>query len=196
MFIISAECSKCGETFPANEVLTVCTKCGGALLFQYDLDRVVEKVSKSVLKKRENTFWKFRELLPISSSKNIVSLGEPYTLILRFSVINGKTTKNVCFKDDERLPTGTFKARGMALAVSKLKELGVKRVALPSAGNAAAALAAYGAKAGMDVYAFIPKDVPESNLKECIYLGAEVYLVSGMINDAAEIVRRFSKNYG
>jgi len=196
MFNIAAECSKCGETFPSNKVLTVCTKCGGALLFQYDLARVAENVSKSVLAKREDTFWKFMELLPLSSSENIVSLGEPYTPVLQFSTSNGIAFKKVYLKDDGRLPTGTFKARGMSLAVSKLKELGVRRVAMPSAGNAAAALAAYGAKAGMEVCTVMPKDVPESNLKECMYMGAKVYLVDGLIGDAAEIVKRLSKNYG
>jgi threonine synthase len=196
MFSIVAECSKCGETFPSNKVLTVCTKCGGALLFRYDLARVAENVSKNVLAKREDTFWKFMELLPLSSSENVVSLGEPYTPMLRFSTSNGTAFKNVYLKDDGRLPTGTFKARGMSLAVSKLKELGVRRVAIPSAGNAAAALAAYGAKAGMEVCTVMPKDVPESNLKECMYMGAKVYLVDGLIGDAAEIVKRLSKNYG
>ena len=196
MFKIAAKCSKCGETFPSNKILTVCTKCGGAILFQYDLARVAENVSKRVLAKREDTFWKFIELLPISSSETIVSLGEPYTPLLRFSTTNSTTFKNIYLKDDGRLPTGTFKARGMSVAVSKLKELGVKRVAIPSAGNAAAALAAYGAKAGMEVCTVMPKDVPESNLKECVYMGAKVYLVDGLIGDAAEIVKRLSKNYG
>jgi len=196
MFIVAAECSKCGEDFPYDEVLTVCQKCGGALLFKYDLARVADKVSKSVLEKREDTFWKFIELLPLSSSKSIVSLGEPYTPTFRLSNGCGTTIKNVYVKDDGRLPTGTFKARGMAVAVSKLKELGVKRVAIPSAGNAAAALAAYGAKAEMEVYAFMPKDVRESILKECVFLGAKAYLVDGLINDAAKIVKRLMQKYG
>ncbi len=196
MWTVAAECSKCGENFPCDEVLTVCTKCGGALLFRYDLARVAEKVSKDVVEKREDTFWKFIELLPISSLKIIVSLGEPYTPVLRLSEGCDTTFKNVYVKDDGRLPTGTFKARGMAVAVSRLKELGVERVAIPSAGNAAAALAAYGAKAGMKVYAFMPKDVPESILKECTFLGAKVYLVDGLINDAAEIVKGLKEKYG
>jgi threonine synthase len=196
MFSVVAECSKCGETFPSNKVLTVCTKCGGALLFQYDLAQVAENVSKNVLAKREDTFWKFWELLPLLSSENMVSFGEPYTPVLQLSFDSSTTSKNVYLKDDGRLPTGTFKARGMSVAVSKLKELGVRRVAMPSAGNAAAALAAYGVKAGIEVCAVMPKDVPESNLKECVYMGAKVYLVDGLIGDAAEIVKKLSKNYG
>jgi threonine synthase len=196
MFSIEAECSRCGATFPSDKVMTVCTKCGGAILFQYDLARVAESVSKSVLEKRENTFWKFIELLPLSSSENMISLGEPYTPVLRLLTLNGVIVKNAYFKDDGRLPTGTFKARGMSVAVSKLKELGVRRVAIPSAGNAAAALAAYGAKAGMKVLTVMPKDVPESNLKECMYMGAKVYLVDGLIGDAARIVKRMSEDCG
>jgi len=196
MFTITAECSKCGRTFPYDEVLTVCTECSGALLFRYDLPQVAKKVSKSVLEKRKDAFWKFIELLPLSSSASIVSLGEPYTPTFRLPEAWGATFRNVYIKDDGRLPTGTFKARGMAVAVSKLAELGIKSVAIPSAGNAAAALAAYGAKAGMEVYAFMPKDVPESILMECVFLGAKLYLVDGLINDAAGIVRKLERRYG
>ncbi|MFB0523387.1 MAG: threonine synthase [Candidatus Bathyarchaeia archaeon] len=196
MFTITVECSKCGKTFPYDEVLTVCTECSGALLFRYDLPQVAKKVSKSVLEKRKDAFWKFIELLPLSSSASIVSLGEPYTPTFRLPKAWGATFRNVYIKDDGRLPTGTFKARGMAVAVSKLAELGIKSVAIPSAGNAAAALAAYGAKAGMEVYAFMPKDVPESILMECVFLGAKVYLVDGLINDAAGIVRKLERRYG
>ena len=195
MFCASAECSKCGQEFPYNKVLTFCPKCGGALLFKFDLDRIAKTFSKNDFKKRENTFWKFFELLPLSSPESIVSLGEPYTPLLHLSERYSRAFKNVYLKDDGRLPTGTFKARGMAVAVSRLKELGVNRVAIPSAGNAAAALAAYGVNAGMEVYAFMPKDVPESILKECVYLGAKVYLVDGLINDAAKLVSKLKEKY-
>lgn len=196
MLSITVECSKCGEIFPCDQLLTVCTKCGGALLFHYDLARFADQVSKSVLQTRANTFWKFIELLPLSSSDSVISLGEPYTPVLPLSKDCGRASGKLYIKDDGRLPTGTFKARGMAVAVSKLKELGVRCVAVPSAGNAAAALTAYGARAGMGVYAFMPKDVPESILKECVYLGAKVYFVNGLIDDAAEIVKKLKRNYG
>jgi threonine synthase len=195
MFIMQVECSRCGQTFPHDRALNVCTKCGGALLFRYDLGRVSDAVSKTTLKKRSDSFWKFVELLPLSSPENIVSLGEPYTPVLRLPQDSATALKNVYIKDDGRLPTGTFKARGMAVAVSKLKELGIRRIAVPSAGNAAAALAAYAAQVGLEVYAFMPKDVPETILKECIYLGAKVYLVNGLINDAGEIVNRLEPKY-
>jgi threonine synthase len=195
MFAVAAECTKCGEHFPSDNVLTVCTKCGGALLFRYDLAQVAEKISKRILERREDTFWKFAEMLPLSSPKNIVSLGEPYSPVLRFSSSLAIAFKDLYIKDDGRLPTGSFKARGMAVAVSKLKELGITRVVVPSAGNATAALAAYGAKAGIEVYAFMPRDAPRDNIKECVLLGAKVHLVDGLIDHAAEIVKKLGRKY-
>jgi threonine synthase len=165
------------------------------LLYNYDLPLIKQQVSKEALAKRQDSFWKFRELLPLKAS-NQISLGEPYTPILEASFEYNGEVYDVSVKDDGRLPTGTFKSRGMAVAVSKLKELGVKRVAVPSAGNAAAALAAYGAKARMDVYAFMPRDVPEVILKECIRLGAQVYLVDGLISVAGKFVKQLAGDYG
>jgi len=196
LFEKSVECSKCGKLFPCDKVLSVCSECGGALLFRYDSDELTEKVSKDLLARRQKSFWKFIEFLPLSSQKSIVSLGEPYTPILRLPNTHDVSFKNLFIKDEGRLPTGTFKARGMAVAVSKLKELGIKRVAIPSAGNAASALAAYGTKAGMDVYAFMPKDVPTAILKESVFLGAKVYLVDGLISHAAKIVEKLGRKYG
>lgn len=196
MFCIAVECVNCGETLPCDKILTVCPKCGGALLFRYDLTRVAESVSTKILEKRKDTFWKFIELLPILSHASIVSLGELYTPILRLSKNHGTTLKNVYAKDDGRFPTGTFKARGMAVAVCRLRELGVRSVAIPSVGNAAAALSAYGKKAGMEVYVFMPKDVSENFLKECVYTGAKVYLAEGSINDAGAIVKKFKRKFG
>ncbi|MEM3731417.1 MAG: threonine synthase [Candidatus Bathyarchaeia archaeon] len=196
MFVDRVECTKCGEVYEADKALTVCRECGGALIFQYDLAKASEKISKNVLERRKETFWKFTELLPISSPKNVVSLGEPYTPILQISLNKRNYPKNVFAKDDGRLPTGTFKARGIAVTVSKLKELDINHVVIPSAGNAAAALAAYGAAAGMSVHVFMPKDAPKSNLKECLSMGARVFLVEGLINDAAAVSKKLSVKYG
>jgi threonine synthase len=196
--VILAKCSKCGQNTPSYEgvFLTVCPKCQGALLLQYDLKQISDLTPRNVFEERDDTFWKFIEFLPIQS-ENIVSLGEPYTPLLQFPTSYGRFFRNVYIKDDGRLPTGTFKARGMAVVVSKLIELGVnKDVAIPSAGNAASALAAYASSIGLNVFVFMPKDVPESNLKECIYLGAKVRLVDGMINNAAEALRKYKDEYG
>jgi threonine synthase len=195
MFEVAVECSKCGELFDFDKPLTVCTRCGGALLIRYDLAKVARNISKKALAQREDSFWKFKEVLPLTSRKSLVTLGEPYTPLLPISKKHTRGFKNVCIKDDGRLPTGTFKARGMAVLVSKLKELGVRCVALPSAGNAAGAIAAYAAKARMDLYAFMPNDVPESNLKESVLMEAKVYLVKGLINDAAAVVKRLQEKY-
>jgi threonine synthase len=157
---------------------------------------VARNLTKDTVSERSNTFWKFIELLPLSDANSVVSLGEPYTPILHLPKAAARALENVYVKDDGRLPTGTFKARGMAVAVSKLKELGVRRIAIPSAGNAAAALAAYGASAGVEVYVFMPEDVSEFIVKECLYLGARVYLVKGLIGQAGEVVERLAPKYG
>jgi threonine synthase len=192
MPVISVECSRCGHTLPSsNDVFwTVCPKCQGALLLRYDLKQIGDLTPRSVFEARDDTFWKFIEFLPIQP-ENAVSLGEPYTPILRLPTRLGKSLRNVYLKDDGRLPTGTFKARGMAVLVSKLKELSMtKRVAIPSAGNAAAALAAYASRIGLSVFVFMPSTVPETNLRECVYLGADVELVDGSISDAAEALKQ------
>jgi len=197
MSAISVECSRCGQHTPSSKVvfLTVCPKCKGALLLRYDLKQISDSTPRSVFEERDDTFWKFIEFLPIQT-ENIVSLGEPYTPILQLPTSHREFFGNVYLKDDGRLPTGTFKARGMAVVVSKLKELGVKKdVAIPSAGNAASALAAYASPIGLNVFAFMPTDVPESNLKECIYLGAKVQLVDGLINNAAKALRKYQKKH-
>lgn len=174
----------------------MCDKCGGALFYKYNLTLVSETISKENLKDRDDSFWKFKEVLPLSSPKRIVSLGEPYTPIIHFPKAVRTPPDSVYVKDDGRLPTGTFKARGMAVAVSLLKEHGVKSVVIPSAGNAAAALAAYGTKAGIKVYAFMPKDVPKNILKECVFGGASIFLTNGVISDAAQIANKYSEKHG
>ncbi len=197
MSVISVECSKCGQHIPRSKqvFLTVCQKCQGALLLQYDLKQISDSTPRSVFEERNDTFWKFIEFLPIQS-ENIISLGEPYTPILQLPTSYRESFGKVYIKDDGRLPTGTFKARGMAVVVSKLKELGLKKdVAIPSAGNAASALAAYASPIGLNVFAFMPRDVPESNLKECIYLGAKVRLVDGLISNAAESLRKYQQKH-
>ncbi|MCC6018536.1 MAG: threonine synthase [Candidatus Verstraetearchaeota archaeon] len=187
-------CSGCGSVYPADKPINVCFKCGGALLYKYDFSRI--GFGRDVFAGRFDSFWKYLEFTPLKSSSDIVSLGEPFTPIVNLDGDIAYGFHNVSFKDDGRLPTGTFKARGMALAVSVLRSLGVSKVAIPSAGNAAAALSAYGSRAGLEVYTFMPKDAPISTLRECVYMGARVYLVDGLINDCASIVSRLRDKYG
>ncbi|MEM0212146.1 MAG: threonine synthase [Candidatus Methanomethylicia archaeon] len=188
------ECSGCGEVYDVDKPINVCLKCGGALLYKYDFSNL--KFDKSVFSFRFDSFWKYIDFLPLRGVQDVISLGEIFTPIIRLNGDLSYGCRNLFVKDDGHLPTGTFKARGMALAVSILKGLGVSRVAIPSAGNAAAALSAYGARAGLEVYAFMPKDAPISTLKECVYMGAKVYLVDGLINDCASIVSRLRDFYG
>lgn len=153
-------------------------------------------MSKSEFGGREWTMWRWRELLPVRDSNHIVTLGEGMTPLLhakRLGAVGG--FKSIYIKDEGLNPTGSFKARGLAAAVSRAKELGVKSVALPSAGNAAAAAAAYAAAAGIECFVFMPQDAPEINKLESHITGAHVYLVNGLISDAGKIVRQLKSKY-
>ena len=183
------ECSKCGKSFDADKVQTVCDACGKPLFARYDLDAVGEAVSPPDLVGREASMWRYWELLPVKERKNVVTLGEgwtPLTSVGRLGQAVG--VPDLWVKDEGIIPTGTFKARGLAMAVSKAKELGSKRLALPSAGNAAGSIAAYAARAGMECYVFMPVDAPKVNAVECQIVGAKVVLVRGLITDAGKLV--------
>jgi threonine synthase len=183
------ECSKCGKHFDADKVQTVCNSCGKPLFARYDLDMVGKELTTNVLANREASMWRYFEFLPIRESQNIVSLGEgwtPLTPALRLGKEIG--VPNLWVKDEGIVPTGSFKARGLSAAISKLKELGIKKVAMPSAGNAAGAIAAYAARAGMEAYVFMPDDAPNVNAVESQIMGAKVILVKGLITDAGKIV--------
>jgi threonine synthase len=184
------ECSSCGEKHESDKIQTVCKKCGKPLFARYDLEAVKNSLTKSELIGREATMWRYFELLPIKNRKNIISLGEGWTPLTETPKIGTKIgLKNLWVKDEGIIPTGSFKARGLGMAVSKAKELGIKSVALPSAGNAAGAMAAYGARAGIEVYVFMPKDAPKVNIIECQKVGAKVTLVDGLISDAGKLVK-------
>jgi threonine synthase len=184
------ECSSCGEKHDAEQIQTVCTKCGKPLFARYDLEVVKDLLTKQMLVGREASMWRYFELLPVKYRENIVSLGEgwtPLTHALKAGEEIGLS--NLWIKDEGIIPTGSFKARGLGMAISKAKELGINSVALPSAGNAAGAMAAYGARAGMRVYVFMPKDAPSVNMVECQIVGAKVVLVDGLITDAGKLVK-------
>ena len=169
---------------------TVCKKCGKPLFARYDLEAVKESLTKRELVGREASMWRYYELLPVKNRKNIVTLGEGWTpLIHTKSLGQSIGLPDLWIKDEGIIPTGSFKARGLGMAISKAKELGIKSVALPSAGNAAGAMAAYGARAGMKVYVFMPKDAPKVNMVECQVVGAKVVLVDGLISDAGKLVK-------
>ena len=181
-------CSRCATVFPLGKILNLC-HCGSPLLVRYDLQRVKRDLTKSSLERRLPSLWRYRELLPVYNDANVVSLGEGFT-----SLIEGKETAQALglaklwIKDEARNPTGSFKDRGLCVAVSMAKELGIRKVAIPSAGNAGSALAAYAARAGIEAHVFMPKDTLKANQVEVEKYGGKLILVDGLINDCGRIV--------
>ena len=191
------ECSKCGERHDADQVQTVCKQCGKPLFARYDLGRAKETLTKRELVGRVSSMWRYREILPVRRSENVVTLGEGWTpLIPTRRLGESLGLKNLLVKDEGIIPTGSFKARGLSAAISKAKELGIKRVALPSAGNAAGAIAAYGARAGIEVYVFMPEDAPKVNAVESDVVGGKVVFVKGLISDAGKLVKEGAQEMG
>jgi threonine synthase len=196
-FVTHLECSSCGRQYDPLAVHNLCTSCRRPLLVRYDLARVRSVTARSMLAARPLTLWRYRELLPVSDPLLIVSLVEAVTPIVEFKRLGASLGANwVYVKDESRLPTGSFKARGMALAVSKAKEFGIRRLAVPTAGNAGGALAAYAARAGIEAYVFMPDDTPVSNMKECWLAGAQTFAVNGLITDCSRIVSEGVKTKG
>ena len=193
-FLTHLECSVCGDRHSPHEVQTVCRSCGKALVAKYDLQAARKSFPKSSLSSRLPSLWRYSELLPIEREENVVSLGERTSPISPLPTL-GKILglPQLLMKDEGQLPTGSFKSRGLAMAVSKAKELGIRTVCIPSAGNAAGALAAYAARAGIEAYIFLPEDTPEINIKECLVCGSHVELVKGNISDAAKRMNELKK---
>jgi threonine synthase len=186
-FLTHLECSVCGDRHSPHEVQTVCRSCGKSLVARYDLQAAIRTFPKALLKERQPSLWRYAELLPVERGENVVSLGERMSPITPLPKLGEALGLPLLFmKDEGQLPTGSFKSRGLAMAVSKAKELGIKTVCIPSAGNAAGALAAYAARAGMEAFIFLPEDTPEINIKECLACGSHVVLVKGNISDAAK----------
>ncbi len=183
-FVSHLECSQNGETLPAGKLHNL-SPAGKPLLVRYDLEGVKASLDRDRLARRPHDLWRYRELLPMRQLDSVVSLGEELTPLVRLQRLGGG---DLYVKDEGRLPTGSFKARGVALAVSMAKELQVERLAMPTNGNAGAALAAYGARAGMEVYVFCPEDTPEVNLRETALMGAKVFRVNGLIHECGQIV--------
>lgn len=192
MNVTHLECANCGLQHEARRLLNLCTTCGKPLLVRYDLRQAARTLKKESLPDRRADLWRYREVLPVDDEQNIVSLGEGWTPLLHAQHLGGKLgMRELYIKDESQNPTQSFKARGMTAAVSMAKELGVKKLAVPSAGNAAGALAAYAARAGMQAFIFMPKDTPRANVVECEQTGAEVTLMDGLITDCgAEVARR------
>lgn len=189
MNVTNLFCSACHKTYAPNRLYNLCAACGKPLLVAYDLEKAAATLTKEALKSRIPSLWRYEEVLPVENPENRVTLGEGMTPLHRAENLGRKLNlKNLFIKDESANPTASFKARGMTAAVSMAKELGVKKLAAPSAGNAAGALAAYAAKAGMEAFLFMPRDTPQANIVECEQMGARVTLVDGLITDCGKIV--------
>jgi threonine synthase len=190
MNVTHLECANCGLRHEARFLQNLCTECGKPLLVRYDLAKASKTLTKASLQEREPTLWRYRELLPVENPDNIVSLGEGFTPLLEARRLADTlpVKLNLFIKDEGQNPTQSFKARGMTAAISMAKELGVEKVAVPSAGNAAGAMAAYAARAGMEANIFMPADTPRANVIECQQTGADVTLIDGLITDCGRIV--------
>ena len=187
-FVSHLECSETGEHYPADQIANL-SRAGKPLFVRYDLDRLGRAVTPELLKTRLPEFWRYREFLPVRHKENIVRLGEVMTPLLNARFLEQSLgQREVIVKDEGRLPTGSFKARGLALAVSMARELGISRMAIPTNGNAGAALAAYCSKAGIESYVFCPDDTPDINIREIALLGASTYTAAGLINDCGRFV--------
>jgi threonine synthase len=193
--LVRLECTACGETFPSDQLINVCPTCGKVLFASYDLEHISTTLRKEDLRSRETTLWRYRELLPVSTQP--VSLGEGMTPILQAKRLGENLgCRNLYIKEEDLNPTGTFKSRGLAVAVSRAKELGAKVLAMPSAGNAGAALAAYGAKAGLETWVFMPDTAPEMNKLQCQAHGANLVQVEGLIDVAGREAERMGRERG
>jgi len=195
-FVTHLECSMTGERYPADELHNL-SRAGKPLLVRYDLAGVKKSLSREALARRPQDLWRYRELLPVRRIEDIVSLGEAVTPIVAMpKLAKMLATTEILVKDESRLPTGSFKARGLAMAVSMAKALGVAHMAMPTNGNAGAALAAYASRAGIKTTVFCPQDTPEVNVREIALQGATVYRVNGLIDDCGKIVMQGQAKVG
>ncbi len=192
MNVSHLECAACQVRYEARRLLNLCHECGKPLLVRYDLSNAARTLTRESLAGRRSDMWRYREVLPVENDANVVSLGEGFTPLLRSQKLAKELgIDELYIKDESQNPTQSFKARGMSAAVSMAKELGAQKLAVPSAGNAAGALAAYAARAGLECFIFMPRDTPRANVVECEQTGAHVTLMDGLITDCgAEVVRR------
>ncbi len=196
MYVSHLACPKCDATYESEQIIQLC-RCGAPLLVHYDLERVRSAVSKEDLVARPPDLWRYQELLPVKQEANRVCLGEGLTPLLPLKKLGREIgLPNLFMKDEGIIPTGTFKARGAAVGVSRAKELGIEALAMPTNGNAGAAWAVYCAAAGIKAIIVMPQDAPPIPRGECAISGAALYLVDGLISDAGKIVARGVAEHG
>src|SRR5947209_2896642 len=191
------ECTFCGAEYDADTLQTLCTKDGRVLAPRYDLARAARTLTKESMAARPAMMWRYSEIMPCREPEQIVTLGEGWTPLLPApGLASVAGLENVWAKDESRNPTGSFKDRGLGAAIARARELGVTAVAIPSAGNAASAMSAFAARAGMDAFVFMPLDTPNAMKAESAAYGAHVFLVDGLINDCGAIIRQQSSPRG
>jgi threonine synthase len=188
-YLSHLECGRCAARYDATVVQGTCTGCGSPLLARYDLEAAAGGLCAATVAGRPADLWRYHELLPVSAAQDVITLGEGMTPLLMLPRLGEQIgLPRLLMKDEGSLPTGTFKARGAAVGVSRAKELGVSAIAMPTNGNAGAAWAAYAARAGLDAYVVMPQGAPEITRRECVAAGARCELVDGLIGDAGKVV--------
>ena len=199
-FLQKLECTACGRDFDADTLHGLCPVCGKVLFARYDLSAVKHSVTPDEFRGRRWDMWRYHELLPVRDPANVIGLGEGMTPLLRVSKAVstqlGFERGRLRIKDEGKNPTGSFKARGMSAAISRAKELGVSHVALPSAGNAGSAAAAYAAAGGLTAHVAVPRDVPPVNLVEMQVSGADIILIDGLIDQAGKMIHQRAAEQG
>ncbi|NIM20316.1 MAG: threonine synthase [Candidatus Latescibacteria bacterium] len=196
-FLTHLECGHCKKELEADRLWNLCPACEKPLLARYDLEAASKSLNRNAFGSREMTLWRYRELLPIRDSENMLSLGEGYTPIIKAERLAREFgTTNLFIKDESHNPTGSFKDRGLSVAVSRARELGATSLSIPTAGNAGGSMSAYSALAGLPAYVFMPEDVPKLFPAECRVYGAEVTLVDGLITDCGRVAREGVERFG
>lgn len=195
-FVSHLECPKCRSAYSDKDINQLC-KCGSPLLVRYHLEKVRSAITKDKLKGRQPSMWRYLELLPASDLKDVITLGEGFTPLLRTDRLAEQIgLKNLWLKDEGQNPNGSFKSRGASAGITKAKELGIKAIAMPTAGNAGGAWSCYAAKAGIEAFIAMPKDAPEITVKECIEAGAKAFLIDGLIGDAGTFITKGIQHLG
>ncbi len=196
-FLCHLECALCGEHYDPDQLWNLCPQCARPLMARYDLQAARERLSRSSIARGDPTLWRYSPLLPVRDPRHLMTLGEGWTPLIHASRLGAALGFDNLFVKDEGLnPTGSFKARGLSVAVSRADELGVGAVSIPSAGNAAGAMSAYAARAGMEAHVYMPRDVPSAFLAECRALGAAVTLVDGVITDCGRLASEHVREFG
>ncbi|CAA9563897.1 MAG: Threonine synthase [uncultured Thermomicrobiales bacterium] len=195
-YLTHLECSNCAATFPADRLITTCPACAKVLYARYDLAAAAREMTPEALASRPWNLWRYAGILPVVDPVHRLTIGEGGTPLLEAPALgNAFGLDRLLVKDEGQNPTGSFKARGLGMAVSRAKELGANALAIPSAGNAASAMAAYAARAGIPAYVFMPADTPAVMKAECRAYGAHVFLVDGLINDAGKVAREAGPHF-